>query len=138
MTPSELSKLQGYLRKTLSAKTLAVRARPQKNDRADVYMGDKPIGEILVDDEDDELAYQFEMKIKEQPQPLSAQELVRIQTFLRERFGAKTLSVRGRGKLKDSAEVFVGEDSIATLSVAKDGYEFQMAILEMDLEDIDD
>ena len=138
MTPSELSKLQGYLRKTLSAKTLVVRARPQTNDSADVFMGDKPIGEILVDDEDDELAYQFEMKIKEQPQPLSAQELVRIQMFLRERFGAKTLSVRGRGKLKDSAEVFVGEDSIATLSVAKDGYEFQMAVLEMDLEGMDD
>ena len=138
MTPSVLSKLQGYLRKTLSAKSLVVRARPQKNDIADVFLGDKAVGEILVDDEDDELAYQFEMKIKEPPQPLTSQEMVRIQLFLRERFGAKTLSVRGRGKLKDSAEVFVGEDSIATLSVAKDGYEFQMAILEMDLEDMDD
>ena len=136
MTPSELSKLQGYLRKTLSAKALAVRARPLKNDVADVFMGDKAIAEILVDDEDDELTYQFEMKIKEAPQPLSEQELVRIQTFLRERFGAKTLSVRGRGKLKDSAEVFIGNESIATLSVGPDGYEFQMAILELDLEDM--
>jgi hypothetical protein len=138
MTPSELSKLQDYLRKTLSARTLVVRARPQKNDRADVFMGDKPIAEIIVDDEDDELTYQFEMKIREQPQPLTATELVRIQTFLRERFGAKTLSVRARGKLKDSAEVFIGDESIATISVAKDGYEFQMAILDIDLDPVED
>ena len=68
--------------------------------------------------------------------PLSPAELVRIQAFLRDRFGAKTLSVRARGKLKDSAEVFVGEESIATLSVGPDGYEFQMAILDIDLEDM--
>ena len=137
MTPQELSKLQGYLRKVLASRTLTVRAQPQKNDRADVLIGDRIIAELLVDEDEGEMAWQFEMKIKEAPQPLSPAELVRIQTFLRERFGAKTLSVRARGKLKDSAEVYIGEESIATISVAPDGYEFQMAILDIDLEDME-
>jgi hypothetical protein len=66
-------------------------------------------------------------------------EIVRVQAYLRKVFGAKTLSVRARPKIKDSAEVYVGEDFIGTLTVDKeDGelcYQFQMAILEMDLED---
>jgi hypothetical protein len=41
-------------------------------------------------------------------------ELVKVQTYMRKVFGAKTLSVRARPKIKDSAEVYVGEDFIGT------------------------
>ena len=70
---------------------------------------------------------------------MTPQEMVRVQTYLRKLFGTKTLSVRARAKVKDSAEVYVGEDFVGTLSVDnEDGelcYQFQMAILELDLED---
>lgn len=70
---------------------------------------------------------------------MQPQELVRVQTYLRKVFGAKTLSVRARPKIKDSAEVYVGEEFIGTLTREEDEgelcYQFQMAILEMDLED---
>ena len=70
---------------------------------------------------------------------MDPREIVRVQAYLRKVFGAKTLSVRARPKIKDSAEVYVGDDFIGTLTVDKeDGelcYQFQMAILEMDLED---
>jgi hypothetical protein len=66
------------------------------------------------------------------------QELVRVQTYLRKIFGAKTLSVRARPKVKDSAEVYVGDEFVGTLTRDEDEgelcYQFQMAILEMDLE----
>jgi hypothetical protein len=66
------------------------------------------------------------------------QEMVRVQAYLRKVFGSKTLSVRARPKVKDSAEVYVGEDFIGTITVDdEDGelcYQFQMAILEMDLD----
>ena len=65
---------------------------------------------LTMDDEDGELTYQLGCTLKEKPQPLSVQELVRLQTYLREVLGSKTLAVRARGKLKDSAEVFVGID----------------------------
>ncbi len=70
---------------------------------------------------------------------MEARELVKVQTYLRKVFGAKTLSVRARPKIKDSAEVYVGDDFIGTITRDdEDGelcYQFQMAILEMDLED---
>ena len=54
-------------------------------------------------------------------------------------FGAKTLSVRARPKIKDSAEIYIGDEFIGTLTREDDDgelcYQFQMAILEMDLED---
>ena len=136
LTPQVINKLQAYLRKAFGSQVLSVRAQPKKSDVADVYANDMPFGVITVDDEDDELTYQFGWTIKDQTKPLSPQEMVRIQTHLREVLGAKTLSVRGRGKLRDSAEVFVAEESLAILSVDDDAYQFQMAILEMDLDDI--
>ena len=136
LTPQIINQLQTYLRKAFGTHSLSVRARPKKSDTADVFANDKPFGVLTVDDEDDELSYQLSWAIKEKPKPLSVQEMVRIQTFLREMLGAKTLSVRARGKLKDSAEVFVAEESLAILSVDDDAYQFQMAILEMDLEGI--
>jgi hypothetical protein len=70
---------------------------------------------------------------------LEPQELVRVQAYLRKLFGAKTLSVRARPKIKDSAEVYVGDEFIGTLTREDDEgelcYQFQMAILEMDLEE---
>jgi hypothetical protein len=70
---------------------------------------------------------------------VNPQEMVRIQTYLRKVFGTKTLSVRARPKIKDSAEVYVGDDFVGTLTVDNEDnelcYQFQMAILELDLED---
>ena len=70
---------------------------------------------------------------------MKPQEMVRIQNYLRKVFGTKTLSVRARPKIKDSAEVYVGDDFVGTLTVDdEDGelcYQFQMAILDLDLED---
>jgi hypothetical protein len=70
--------------------------------------------------------------------PVRPEELIRLQTYLRKVFGAKTLSVRARPKVKDSAEVYVGDEFIATITVdEEDGeraYQLQMAILDLDLE----
>ena len=129
----DIPRLETYLRKVFGANDLAVRAAPTKG-AAEVLLGAKPLGKIVADEEDGETTYHFEFAIKEKPQPLSTQEMVRLQTLLREMLGAKTLSVRGRGRLKDSAEVFVGDESIAIVSADKTSYQFQMAILDIDLE----
>jgi hypothetical protein len=71
--------------------------------------------------------------------PVEPRELVKVQNYLRKVFGTKTLSVRARPKIKDSAEIYVGDEFIGTLTREDDDgelcYQFQMAILEMDLED---
>lgn len=69
---------------------------------------------------------------------MNKEELARLQTYLRKTFGNQKLEVRARAKKTDSAEVYLGEDFIAVLfREDEDGevsYQFQMAILEMDLE----
>jgi hypothetical protein len=71
---------------------------------------------------------------------VEARELVRVQAYMRKIFGAKTLSVRARPKVKDSAEVYVGEEFVGTVTRDEDEgelcYQFQMAILEEDLGDV--
>ena len=64
--------------------------------------------------------------------------IARLETYLRKTLGSPKLTVRARPKLDDSAEVFVGEDFLATITIDDDegdlAFQFQMAILEMDLE----
>jgi hypothetical protein len=65
--------------------------------------------------------------------------MVRVQSYLRKVFGTKNLSVRARPKIKDSAEVYVGDEFVGTLTRDDEEgelcYQFQMAILELDLEE---
>ena len=65
MTLSELSRLQAYLRQRFNDEALTVRARPNKDDSAEVYSGDEFIGVIFRDDEDGEISYDFNMAILE-------------------------------------------------------------------------
>lgn len=70
---------------------------------------------------------------------MNKDELARLQRYLRKTFGTQNLTVRGRPKKTDSAEVFIGDDFIAVIfREDEDGevsYQFQMAILELDLEE---
>jgi len=65
-------------------------------------------------------------------------ELVKVQNYLRKTFGNPRLEVRAQPKKKDMAEVFIGEEFIATLYREMEegelSYQFQMAILDLDLE----
>jgi hypothetical protein len=63
LKPEELAKLTTYFRKTFGSPTITVRKRPQKNDSAEVYIGEEFIGVISKDEEDGELSYHFSMAI---------------------------------------------------------------------------
>ena len=63
MKPEELAKLTKYFRNTFGSPTITVRKRPQKDDSAEVYIGDEFIGVISKDEEDGELSYHFSMAI---------------------------------------------------------------------------
>jgi len=66
-------------------------------------------------------------------------DIPRLQSYLRKAFGCDKIRVVMQPKKADMAEVFVGDEFIATLyREEEDGeveYQFQMCILEMDLED---
>ncbi len=67
-------------------------------------------------------------------------DLPRLQAYLRKRFNNPGLKVVMPPRKVDMAEVFIGEDMIGTLTLDdEDGevcYQLQMAILDIDLEDV--
>ena len=63
MDKTELAKLQAFMRKALQSPNLEVRARPKKDDSAEVYVADEFIGVLFRDDEDGDLSYNFSMAI---------------------------------------------------------------------------
>jgi len=62
--PDEIKKLDAYFKRTLNP-AIVVKARPRKNDSAEVYIGDEFLGVIFRDDEDGDLSYSFSMAILE-------------------------------------------------------------------------
>lgn len=63
MKPEEIQKLTQYLRMKFELPSIQVRKRPQKDDSAEVYIGEEFIGVIFRDEEDGELSYNFSMAI---------------------------------------------------------------------------
>jgi len=63
VTRDEIIKLERYLQRVFRLPALEVKQRPQKDDSAEVYIGDEFIGVLFRDEDDGELAYQFQMAI---------------------------------------------------------------------------
>ncbi len=65
MKPEEIAKLTAYFRKTFNNPAISVKARPQKKDFAEVYIGEEFLGPVYRDEEDGELSFNFSMTILE-------------------------------------------------------------------------
>ena len=63
MKIDELKKVEAYLRRVFSNDSISVKARPRKDDSAEVFIGDEFIGVIYRDDEDGDTSYNFNMAI---------------------------------------------------------------------------
>jgi hypothetical protein len=71
---------------------------------------------------------------------LKKEEVARLQSYLRKTLGATSLEVRPQPKKDDMAEVFINSEFVATLyreeEEGETSYQFQMAILDMDLQGV--
>ncbi|MBM3544712.1 MAG: DUF3126 family protein [Alphaproteobacteria bacterium] len=63
MTRDEILKLERYLKTLFRLPDLQVRQRPQKEDSAEVFIGEEFIGVLFRDEDEGELSYQFQMAI---------------------------------------------------------------------------
>lgn len=65
-------------------------------------------------------------------------DILRVESYLRRTFSNASIKVTARAKKKDSAEVFIGDEFIGLIFEDKEdgdlSYNFQMAILDTDLE----
>lgn len=70
---------------------------------------------------------------------MQPQEIVKLEKYLRSLFQLPTIEVRQRPQKDDSAEVYIADEFIGVLFRDDDdddlSYNFQMAILEFDLQD---
>ena len=73
MNQSELARLQHYLREKFDLPNIEVRGRPNKDDSAEVYLGDEFIGVLFKDVDEGEVSYDFNMAILEMDLPVSGQ-----------------------------------------------------------------
>lgn len=68
---------------------------------------------------------------------MTKSEVLRVEHYLREKFGNATISIRQRSTKDDSAEVMLGDEFIGVVfRDDEDGevsYDFHMAIMDMDL-----
>jgi hypothetical protein len=69
---------------------------------------------------------------------VDVQEIRKLETYLKHLFGNARIRVVPRPKKEDSAEVYIGDEFIGVLFLDDEdedrSYNFQMAILESDLE----
>jgi hypothetical protein len=131
MDKSEILKLQAHLRRSLGAPTLKVQPSSKSAEAADVVFGERRIGSIVVDDEDGDRSFSFEMKI-----PV---ERHLLQEYLRKLFDNDQLTIASRLKTTDSVELNNGPDFLGVVSADDPKgktYTLQMAILDFDLEDL--
>lgn len=73
---------------------------------------------------------------------MTHQEIIKLQKYFQKLFGNPNIDVRPRPRKDDSCEVYIGEEFIGVLYVDEDegerSYNFQMAILDIDLDSVDD
>jgi hypothetical protein len=61
LKPDEIKKLEAFFKRTFKNPEMQVKARPRKDDSAEVYVGDEFLGLIYKDEEDGD--YNFSMAI---------------------------------------------------------------------------
>lgn len=69
MTPTEIARLQAYLRQKFSNPQIRVLKRSQTDDSVEVSIGDEFIGVIYRDEDEGEISYPFHMSILEMDLP---------------------------------------------------------------------
>jgi len=130
----EVRKLDGYLKKLFG--NARIRVVPRQAKAADVFIGEERLGDLNVDDEDDDLSYNFRMEIS-LGEVSEVDQLKRLDAYLKKKFDNEQIRVVPRAKKRDSLEAYLGNEFIGVLFVddekRRGSYILEMPILDMDL-----
>jgi hypothetical protein len=138
LNAAECTRLGAYLSKLLGSPTVSVVSKSA--DEADVLVDGKRVADLLRDDEEGELSYAISLAIPRAPgakknAPIDDAERTRLQAALRQVLHAADLDVRARPRKTDSAEVYVHDEFVGTVSADEDeGQVLTMSILDIDLD----
>lgn len=138
MTPNETARLGAYLSKLLGSPTVSVRAL--NKEAAEMLVDGKHVADVIRDDEEGEVSYAISLAVPPAPgakkgAPIDDGERGRLQGALRALLHAADLDVRARPRKTDSAEVYVHDEFVGTVSADEDeGQVLTMSVLDIDLE----
>ena len=136
MDIQQVRKLDAYLKKLFGNARLRVVPRPSENDAAEVYIGEERLGDLSLDDEDDDLSYNFRMEM-DIGEGSDLDQVVRLNAYLQRKFDNQAIRVVPRAKKRDSLEAYLGGEFIGVVFVDDEkrrrSYILEMPILDMDL-----
>jgi hypothetical protein len=138
LNAAECTRLGAYLSKLLGSPTVSVVSKGA--DVADVLVNGKAVAQLLRDEDEGELSYAIDLVIPlaegaKKNAPVNDVERARLQAALRQTLHAADLDVRARPRKTDSAEVYVHDEFVGTVSADEDeGHVLTMSILDIDLE----
>ena len=127
---AEILKLREFLRRSFGAPALQVAPNSKSAEEADVFLGQRKIGAITVDDEDGDRSFSLAVKV-----PV---ERPALQDYLRKLFENNKLTIASRLKKIDSVELNNGPEFLGVVSADDPkgtSFTLQMAILDIDLAD---
>ncbi len=139
MNATECTRLGAYLSKLLGSPTVSVVARGA--DGGALLVDGAAVAELIRDDDEGELSYAISLAVPRAPgakknAPIDDAERARLQGVLRQKLHAAELDVRARPRKTDSAEVYVHNEFVGTISADEDeGQVLTMSVLDIDLED---
>ncbi|MEZ5994639.1 MAG: DUF3126 family protein [Hyphomonadaceae bacterium] len=141
MNAEECTRLGAYLSKLLGSPTVSVVSK--NAEEADVLVDGRRVADLLRDEDEGELSYAISLTVPraagaKRDAPIDDAERARLQTALRQLLHAADLDVRARPRKTDSAEVYVHDEFVGTVSADEDeGQVLTMSVLDIDLEDED-
>jgi hypothetical protein len=139
LNAAECTRLGAYLSKLLGSPTVSVVGRG--GDEGSMLVDGKAVAEVFRDEDEGELSYAISLIVPaaagaKKNAPIDDAERARLQAALRQMLHAADLDVRARPRKTDSAEVYVHDEFVGTVSVDEDeGQVLTMSILDIDLED---
>lgn len=139
MNQAECARLGAYMSKLLGSPTVSV--VPKAAGEGSLLVNGEAVAEVSKDDEDGELSYCISLATPRAPgakkgAPIDEAERKRLEGLMKQSLHAAGLEVRARPRKTDSAEVYVGDEFIGTISADDDaGYFLTAIILGFDLED---
>ena len=136
MDAQEVRKLDNYLKRLFGNQR--VRVVPKEAKSAEVYIGEQDLGELIVDDEDEDLSYNFRMVI-DLGQQTDLAPAPMLTAWLRRKFDNEKIRVVPRPKKNDSLEAYVGDEFVGVVFIESEkgrrSYIFELPILDVDLVD---
>jgi hypothetical protein len=138
LNAAECTRLGAYLSKLLGSPTVSVVSK--NADEASVLVDGAAIADLFRDEDEGELSYSISLAVPRAPgaknnAPIDEAERQRLQSVLRQTLHAADLDVRARPRKTDSAEVYVHNEFVGTISADEDeGQVLTMSILDIDLD----